>query len=67
MITYERIVRMENLAGNTSLLDQKAYDYIPQSVYTSVLESLTKIAPPKYNSNIEYTVFILINMYTASI
>jgi hypothetical protein len=58
IITYERIHRMELLSGNTSLLDRKAYEYIPKAVYTEVLEALTRIHPPKFNDTLEFTVRI---------
>lgn len=56
MISYERIARMENITSLAS--DRSAYEYLPVHVYTSVLERLTVISPPKYNGAINFQVFI---------
>lgn len=54
MISYERIVRMENITSLAN--DRSAYEYLPVRVYTSVLERLTTISPPRYNDLLNFQV-----------
>lgn len=64
MISYERIVRMENIISLAN--DRTAYEYLPIRVYNSVLERLTTISPPKYNDLLNFQVnyiYYLINYF----
>lgn len=54
MISYERIVRMQNITSLAN--DRFAYEYLPVSVYDSVLERLTTISPPKYDETLSFQV-----------
>lgn len=54
IISYERIVRMENITSLES--DRSAYEYLPIEVYNTVLERLTAIPPPKYNDTLSFQV-----------
>ena len=58
---------MERLAGNTSLLDRKAYEYIPRDVYATVLESLTKLHPPKFNGTLDFMVRVVLGCHMLEI
>jgi hypothetical protein len=64
IISFERIVRMENI---TSLANDRAsYEYLPVHVYNSVLERLTKISPPKYNQSLTFQVPSLLSLLSLS-
>jgi hypothetical protein len=58
IISYERIVRMENITSLAN--DRSSYEYLPMGVYDSVLERLTNISPPKYNESLSFQISSLI-------
>ena len=49
---------MENITSLAT--DRSAYEYLPVGVYTSVLERLTRISPPKYNDLLSFQVVRMI-------
>lgn len=60
IISYERIVRMENITSLES--DRSAYEYLPVDVYNTVLERLTSIPPPKYNDTLFFQVQVRLEL-----
>ena len=56
MITYERMIRMEKIEPQSSMTDRHVYEYVPISVYQHILDKLSLVAPPKYNTSLNFTV-----------